>query len=107
MYIWDVAGATLYKKFPLHGSGVRAVSFSPDGQKLVSCGSDKVFQVIDINTGMALYNKILSSVLNCLKWRESLLLLGSEDGTLYVWDIMEVKLLYHTQAHSGKFCSSL
>lgn len=101
IYIWDIINNTLHKKFSLHSSSVKAISFSPEGQKLVSCGSDKVFQIIDISTGMALYNKTLQSVLLCVKWQDFILLLGAEDGTLYVWDIVEVKLLYQLKAHKG------
>ncbi|KAF2878744.1 hypothetical protein ILUMI_27419 [Ignelater luminosus] len=101
IYIWDVTSSSLHKKFNLHKGAIKAISFSPEGQKLVSCGSDKIFQVIDISTGMALCSKTLSSVLLCLKWQEFLLLLGSEDGILYIWDIVEVKLLHQTKAHEG------
>ncbi|KAK4880232.1 hypothetical protein RN001_008378 [Aquatica leii] len=101
IYLWNMSTNLLQKRFNIHTTAVKAISFSPDGQKLVSCGSDKVFQVIDINTGMPLYNKTLSSVLISVKWEDFILLLGSEDGILYVWDIVEVKLLYQIKAHSG------
>ncbi|KAF5298434.1 hypothetical protein FQR65_LT01213 [Abscondita terminalis] len=101
IFLWNMSTYLLHKKFKIHTSAVKSISFSPDGQKLVSCGSDKVFQVIDINTGMPLYNKTLSSVLISLKWEDFILLIGSEDGILYVWDIVEVKLLYQTKAHTG------
>ncbi|KAF5306415.1 hypothetical protein FQA39_LY08924 [Lamprigera yunnana] len=101
IYIWSTTTNLLHKKFNINAGSVKAISFSPDGQKLVSCGTNKVFQVIDINTGMPLYNKTLSSVLLSLKWDDFLLLLGSEDGVLYVWDILEVKLLYQIKAHIG------
>ncbi|KAK5646659.1 hypothetical protein RI129_005123 [Pyrocoelia pectoralis] len=101
IYIWTILTNSLYKKFVVHRGPVKSISFSPDGQKLVSCGTDKVFQVVDIDTGMPLYTKTLSSVLVSLKWQNFMLLLGSADGIIYIWDIVEVKLLYQEKAHNG------
>lgn len=50
---------------------------------------------------MALYNKMLPSPLLSLYWDGFILLLGSEDGNLYVWDLIEVKLLMQVEAHKG------
>ncbi|KAB0797363.1 hypothetical protein PPYR_08357 [Photinus pyralis] len=101
IYLWSISTNLLRKKFVLHSGAVKAISFSPDGQKLVSCGSDKVFQVVDIETSMALYSKTLPSVLVSLKWQNFMLLLGSADGIIYIWDIVEVKLLHQEKAHTG------
>lgn len=50
---------------------------------------------------MALYNKTLPSPLLSLYWDGFILLLGSEDGCLYIWDLIEVKLLLQMNAHKG------
>lgn len=62
---------------------------------------DKMFQVVDLITGMAMYNKLLPSPLTSLFWDGFILLLGSESGCLYVWDLIEVKLLLQVDAHKG------
>lgn len=85
-----------------HVGGVEDFCFSPDGRKLVSCGNDRTFQVVDLNTGMVLYNKTLCSSLTSLDWDGTILFLGSEDGVLYIWDLLEVKLLHEIAAHKGK-----
>ena len=46
-----------------HNDTVNAASFSPDGNKLVSCGEDKTFKVFDLTSGMQVYTKILDEQL--------------------------------------------
>jgi WD40 repeat protein len=46
-----------------HNDKVYAASFSPDGNKLVSCGEDKTFKVFDLTSGMQVYTKILDEQL--------------------------------------------
>lgn len=46
-----------------HNDTVYAASFSPDGNKLVSCGEDKTFKVFDLTSGMQVYTKTLDEEL--------------------------------------------
>lgn len=103
IYIWDLQGNKLMKKLYGHSMSVNGIDYSPDSQKIASCGKDKIFQVIDVNTSLALYNKVMDSPLNSLNWSDTLLLIGAEDGVLYVWNILEVKILLEIKAHEGKF----
>lgn len=55
--VWNTtSNAVILEKRP-HESDVTAVSFSPDGVKLVSCGMDKSFKVFDLLTGMEVYSR--------------------------------------------------
>lgn len=103
IYIWNMNDFTLHKKYPIHTACVKGVCYSPDGQKLSSCATDKTLQITDINTGMSLFKKILESSLLCLKWEDFLLLVGTESGVLYIWDIIEVKILCQVQVFEGKY----
>lgn len=102
IYLWNLGTNAVKKKINGHSSAVSGINYSPDGQKLASCGKDRVFQVVDVNTSLALCSKIMDSPLLSLKWKDVLLLLGSEEGVLYVWNIVEVKLLFEIKAHDGK-----
>lgn len=65
---------------------------------------DKLFQILDVNTGLSVFNKILAAPLTCLKWSQSIILLGCEDGVVSVWDIVEVKPLFEiNKAHDGGY----
>lgn len=101
IFLWDVETKVLLKQILGHTGGVEGLCFSPDGKKLVSCGNDCTFQVLDLVTGMALYNKTLPSPLISLCWDGCILFLGSNNGCLYVWDLIEVKLLHQINAHKG------
>lgn len=90
------------KKHQIHTSCVTGVNFGPDGSTLASCAKDKVFQIMDVNTGMSVFSKALASSILCLKWEGSLILLGCEDGTVSMWDVVNVKLLFQLEAHAGK-----
>jgi WD40 repeat protein len=46
-----------------HNDRVHAASFSPDGNKLVSCGEDRTFKVFDLTSGMQVYAKMLDEQL--------------------------------------------
>lgn len=96
---------SLFKKYDLQTSSITAISYSPDSMKLAVGSSDKIFQILDINTGMPVFIKTLNSSVCSLKWSKFLLVLGCEDGYLLIWDIFEVKLIVEFNAHSGIFFS--
>ncbi|KAI4464259.1 beige/beach-related [Holotrichia oblita] len=102
VYVWSMPDRNLHRKYQVHEASVKSLCYSPDGDKLATCGSDKSFKVLDLQTGMSVYTKTMDSVLRCLKWDGFLLLLGNEDGVLFVWDIIEVKLLYQNKIHEGE-----
>lgn len=101
IYIWNISTKQLYKKFSTHKAKVNSLNYSPDGSKLASCSIDCTLHITDINTGMMLYNKTLASPLLCLHWVDFLLLIGSQEGVLYVWDITAVKLIMEHKSHDG------
>jgi len=52
--LWDVAnGVALWDK-PIHGNSANAVSFSPDGERIISGGNDGKLQLLEARTGNVL-----------------------------------------------------
>jgi WD40 repeat protein len=49
--LWSVSGDVLVRQLDGHASHVDAISFSPDGQRLLSCGGDTVARVWRVATG--------------------------------------------------------
>jgi WD40 repeat protein len=45
------------QELPKHRRQVQAVRFSPDGSRVVSCGSDFYMKLIDLKTGSILFSK--------------------------------------------------
>lgn len=103
IYIWETETFALKKKFIGHKATITAINYGPDGQTLASCGMDKLFQILDVNTGLSVFNKIFSCCLTSLKWSQSIIVLGDESGVISVWDIVEVKFLFEVKAHDGLF----
>lgn len=93
---------TLFKKYDIQTSSITAISYSPDSMKLAVGSKNKMFQIVDVNSGMPVFSKILNSSICSLKWSKFLLVLGCEDGGLSIWDMFEVKLIMEINAHEGK-----
>lgn len=100
VYVWDMSTFLLFKKY-IQSSSITAINYSPDGMKLAIGSRDMTFQIIDVNTGLSVFSKILNSVVTSLMWRDYLLVIGCEDGTLSLWDIFEVRLLLEIEAHTS------
>lgn len=72
--------------------------------KLALGSRNKTLQIIDVETGLSVFTKTMKSPISSLKWDGFLLILGCDDGNLFIWDIVKVKLLYEVdKAHSGDF----
>lgn len=101
IYIWETENFLLKKKFVSHSATITAINYGPDGQTLASCGMDKLFQILDVNTGLSVFSKSFSCALTSLKWSQSIIVLGDESGVISVWNIVEVKFLFEENAHDG------
>lgn len=101
VFLWDMENHTLIQPLPGHKGVVHAAMFSPDSKKLVSCGEDCSFKVLDLTSRMQVYSKTLDEELRCLAWDGLTLLLGGSLGTLFLWDLVNVQLLKKISAHTG------
>lgn len=99
--LWDLRNFSLCGQYTLHSGMVSAVSFSPDGQKVASCGSDSTLQVLDVRTGTLLFSKSSKEELRCLCWDGACVITGSSSGSLMVWDLIKAQLLKTIPGHSG------
>lgn len=102
VYIWKTNDFTLSKKYAIHSSSITTINYSPDGLKLALGSKNKILQIIYVETGLPVFTKTMKSAIFSLKWDGFLLILGCEDGSLYIWDMVEVRLLHEiNKAHSG------
>jgi WD40 repeat protein len=89
LIIWDVATGLDLRLIPNLEAGIRAVVFSPDGQR-IAAGVGSVIQVWDSKTGANLltFEKVHKNEVNDLAYSPDgrSLVSGSEDATLCVWD---------------------
>ncbi|XP_066246823.1 protein FAN-like [Euwallacea similis] len=101
IYIWETINFTIYKKYENISTGIRTLDYSPDGQKLAIGADNGTFQVLEVATGMTVFNKVFPSKVCCLKWENNLLAIGCENGILSIWDMFEVRVLLEIEAHSA------
>ncbi|KAJ3299259.1 hypothetical protein HDU76_006362, partial [Blyttiomyces sp. JEL0837] len=79
-----------------HAAEFRFVSFSPNGEKLMSTSWDKTIRLWDVATGKELYSlegheeKIHSA---CMTHDGKLIASGSDDGSIVFWDVGTGKML--------------
>lgn len=99
LYIWDLSSFTLVGQHQYHSGIIYAVPFSPDGQKVATCGSDGTLKVIDVQTATLLFNTESKEELRCLCWDGCIALVGSLSGNLLVWDLFKAELLDTLPAH--------
>lgn len=103
MYIWGLENFTLVTKYQPCPSGVSSLNYSPDGVKLALGLKSNSLEIIDVGTGLSVFSKAIKSCISSMKWKNSFLILGCEDGSILLWNILEVKLLRKIEeAHQGK-----
>lgn len=88
--------------FQNHPSEVSSICLNKNQTKLGSCSVDGLIQVNDMKTGMNLFNKKLNSTPVSLSWNENDYLMNvNNDGFIYIWDLVQVKLYIHVQIFEG------
>ena len=120
--LWCLNSKNVIQELPTHKRQVKAVKFSPDGTRVVSCGSDFCLKVIDLKTGSILFSKgtffhsykMLEKLLNFTKllktWAKNWTVwLGTAigscweevSGNLSLWDLHQGVDIMRFPAHKG------
>ncbi|XP_076346422.1 WD repeat domain-containing protein 83-like [Tachypleus tridentatus] len=84
------------------GNSITSVSFTKDSQCILASCLDSTLKLIDKNTGELLneyqgHKNVKYHIDSCLSNDDSSIYSGSEDGTVYCWDLIDKKLqkLHH------------
>jgi WD40 repeat protein/tRNA A-37 threonylcarbamoyl transferase component Bud32 len=97
--IWKIPTGEKLHTLRGHGSGVQGVAFSPDGERLASCGADRLVMIWDAGAGTVLHvlrghGAPVRAVAFAPDGR-TLTSAGGMDGSVRVWDA-ETGLCRHT-----------
>ncbi|XP_055537096.1 protein FAN-like [Wyeomyia smithii] len=87
-----------------HREGAVCVArFNRTGSLIVSCGEDRMFNIVDIETGMVIFKREMVSPVGTLCWTkdDKYLLLGDRGGVLYVWNMLDGVIQRELVVHSG------
>ena len=90
IYLWDsTTGAQIGPVLSLHTGPVQSLTFSPDGQRLVSTSTDTTVVLWDVATGQAIGQLAGQGVLvtSAAFTPEGQLLTGGLDGRVLLWEI--------------------
>jgi WD40 repeat protein len=95
--IYDIATGNLAHRLDAHKNSVFALTFSPDGNRLLSSGRDATLKVWDVNEGFSLVHDIPSHTgqVKCITYGpdSSLVATSSMDKTIKIWDASSFELL--------------
>ena len=87
---WDVANGTMLQLFSAHGSGdVTSVRFSPDGQRLLTAGTDGILRISDVKAGDEIYKTPTQAAITAAVFtpRGRRAVFGMSDGTIKIWQL--------------------
>ncbi|KAI9776616.1 MAG: WD repeat-containing protein 83 [Candelina submexicana] len=127
VFLWDVANARTVRRWAGHGGRVNCVGFGGEGSVVASDPITSVRQTRDNNAVLVstldstirLMDKgngnLLQSykghtnkdyrIRSCLGMGDAYVISGSEDGQIFVWDLLEGRVVRKLQAHEGKVAS--
>ncbi|XP_027039728.1 protein FAN-like [Pocillopora damicornis] len=99
--LWNIDQQAAISHHPIHKETVHSVLFSPDGQRILSCGADHFMRVVDVHTGTEVYSKDVGEEIRCAVWDGQMVLAGGESGYLQIWDLINVQEVSRITAHEG------
>lgn len=99
--VWDMETC-----YPLHGHTVHfgkmnACLVCTDQKRVVTCGSDRLLKVTDMDTQTEVFAKDLHLEVLCLGMLGRYVVTGNRDGWLHVWDMDLGQVVSQLQAHTG------
>lgn len=87
-----------------HKDAVCVVRFNRNCSLIASCGEDRMFNIVDIETGMVIFKREMPATIMSLCWAkdDKYLLMGDRSGMMYVWNMLEGMIQKEVRVHSGK-----
>lgn len=102
----------LAKRFLIRSDPITSVQQTSDGNAVLVSTLDSVVRLMDKSNGQMLQsykghiNKAYR-IRSCLGLGDAVVISGSEDGSIYVWDLLEAKVCETLSAHDGKVASAV
>jgi len=107
--LWDVVSGLCIKTVQDHVGEVTSVQMSSSGNWILSASKDNSNRLWDIRTGRAKcehrfkghQNTSKNFIRACFGPNDNMVVSGSEDGLIYMWDIETSQLLQRLSGHNG------
>ncbi|XP_046578150.1 WD repeat domain-containing protein 83-like [Haliotis rubra] len=93
---YDLRNGKLFSDYI--GTSVTSVTFTRDGQCTLASTLDNKLRLLDKDSGELLneyegHKNKEYKIDSCLNWKDTHIVSGSEDGFVYIWDLIDAKLL--------------
>lgn len=82
----DLRDKNTVKSMQIHDDCINCVQFTPDGSRVVTCSDDQNLKILEIG-GSEIFSINLGTSLKCLQNNGEYVLVGGEDGTLFIYDL--------------------
>jgi len=104
LILWDLETETELRRFQGHTGWVNAVTFSPEGETILSGSGDDTLILWDVTAGVAIrrfdgHTDAVNSVIFGPEGQTALS--GSEDATLILWDVTTGEAIRRFKGHTG------
>ncbi|KAG0005043.1 WD repeat-containing protein 83 [Entomortierella chlamydospora] len=114
VFLWDVLSGMTIRRFPGHTQArtMRQYDYgTADGNCILASSLDNTVRLMDRADGGLLnaykgHKNSQYKIRSCLSNTDAHVISGSEDGKIYIWDLMEGKVIHEIEAHS-KIVSSV
>lgn len=102
----------VYLEAEAHLDPITSVQHTGDGNAVLVSTLDSVIRLMDKSNGQMLqtykgHTNKEYRIRSCLGLVDSVVISGSEDGKIYLWDLLEGKVLETLSAHEGKVASAV
>ncbi|KAL3868763.1 hypothetical protein ACJMK2_041528 [Sinanodonta woodiana] len=107
---YDLRNGKLFTDFI--GKAVTSANFTRDGQCILTSTLDSSIRLMDKDTGEMLneykgHKNTDYKIDNCLNCKDTQILSGSEDGYVYIWDLIEPKVISKLKHENQRVIHSL
>ncbi|KAJ3292167.1 pre-mRNA-processing factor 17 [Rhizoclosmatium sp. JEL0117] len=103
--LWDVYNERkCLRTFMGHSKAVKAIDFSNDGKRFLSCSYDKWIKLWDTETGQCIRSFSTRRIPYCIKFnpgKQNVFLAGCADKKVYQFDINSGKIVQQYDQHLG------
>ncbi|XP_034948322.1 protein FAN-like [Chelonus insularis] len=101
IFVWNMNNYDIYFTAKGHSGKINAILFDLESKNIISCASDKLINIFDVQTTTKIYSTSLEEEPLTLSWSGSLLLVGDSQGNLTVWDSYGANFRSKEHCHEG------
>lgn len=100
--VWDLDHSYLATSLSVHHGKINACLVCTESRRIVTCGSDSLLKVTDMDTWTEIFTKDLQHEILCMGVVGMAVVTGDVGGVLQAWDMDMGQVAAQLQAHQGR-----